>query len=295
MLRPDDRERARPRAAASARGRALRPERRASQPDPPGVVAADLRRRAGSRRADVPRAAPGRVRDGPRRARRAVPRLARLDRGDCGSTGATGSSARASASGWPRRSASTSRAVFRATAWDAQFPADRMLAGARGDARSISASTSATRRTSSSTSSSDPEGRRARSASPIEVPERVMLVIQPIGGPRRLARALPRGRPRGALRAHVAPTCRSRSGGWATTRSRRAGRRCWSTSSTSRRGSTAASTCPARRSSRRKARSGSCTYVRRYCAKLLYELELHAADEPVGARGRATSRSSPTR
>ena len=36
---------------------------------------------------------------------------------------------------------------------------------------------------------------------PIEVPGRVMLVIQPIGGARRLAGALPRGRPRGALRA----------------------------------------------------------------------------------------------
>ena len=46
---------------------------------------------------------------------------------------------------------------------------------------------------------------------PIEVPDSVMLVIQPIGRRRRLARALPRGRAHRALRAHVGRRSRSRS------------------------------------------------------------------------------------
>ena len=96
---------------------------------------------------------------------------------------------------------------------------------------------------------------------PIEVPGKVMLVIQPIGGQDDWRGALPRGRAHRALREHLAPSCRSRRGASATWRSRRAGRCCCEHLVTSRRGSTGASTCRASTRSRTTARrrcSTSC-------------------------------------
>ena len=99
--------------------------------------------------------------------------------------------------------------------------------------------------------------------------------------PRRLGGALPRGRPHRALRAHLR---RPADGGEAARRHgghRGLGDAARSTSSPSRRGSTGASTCRASSSSRTRARSRSSTSSRRYCAKLLYEIEFFQADDPA--------------
>ena len=74
------------------------------------------------------------------------------------------------------------RRFFRGSSWDEAFPADRMLPALA--ARSpISASTSTRRRTSTSTSRSGRRRRPRAFCAPIEVPGKVMLVIQPMGGP----------------------------------------------------------------------------------------------------------------
>ena len=120
---------------------------------------------------------------------------------------------------------------------------------------------------------------------PIEVPGRVVLCIKPIGRRRRLADAVPRGRSHRALRAHAgAPSVR----GAPARRQRRDG----------------GLGVPARAPrlepdwlSRRLdfgqpeeiAEESACIllfFVRRYCAKLLYELELHEAGDLSGMPGR---------
>ena len=138
----------------------------------------------------------------------------------------------------PRRRAPlpTSPRLFRAPELDTALSGRPDAAGARGDARAISGSTCARRRTSTSTSSSGPGKSPRAFCSPIEVPGQGDARDPADRRPRRLGRALPRGRPHRALREHLAPTCRWRRSGSATWPSPRAGRCCSSTSSTSRRG-----------------------------------------------------------
>ena len=121
---------------------------------------------------------------------------------------------------------------------------------------------------------------------PIEVPDRVMLVIQPIGGADDW-RALFHEAGHTEHFAHT--SARPAGGGAAARRQRRhrgLGDAASSTSSTSRPGSRGGSTFRGRRSSPARARSVLLYFVRRYCAKLLYELELHGADDVTRSRGR---------
>ena len=113
-----------------------------------------------------------------------------------------------------------------------------------------------------------------------------MLVIQPIGGAGRLARALPRGRPHRALRAHVAGPARSRSGGSATTPSPRAGRCCFEHLVDDPAWLTRRLDFPRPDEFAAEGAALLLYFVRRYSAKLLYELELHAADDPTTMRAR---------
>ena len=150
--------------------------------------------------------------------------------------------------------------VFRGAGWDDGVSEGPHGAGARGDALRL-------RRRPARAAQ-----RRARPRGPPEQDAARVLRSdrdsrsrrardQAAGRPRRLARALPRGRAHRALRAHVRRRSRSKSGGSATTPSPRAGRCCSSTSRSSRRGSICASTSRGRWSSPRKARrscSGSC-------------------------------------
>ena len=77
-------------------------------------------------------------------------------------------------------------------------------ARARGDARATSASTCTRSATSSSTSRTARTSRRARSACAIEIPDRVILVIKPQGGPDDWRALFHEAGPHRALRAHVA-------------------------------------------------------------------------------------------
>ena len=144
-------------------------------------IDASARGRARARCADVRRALPRPLRLRPRRAGRAVPRAPRLDRAPV----RTMDRRLAPEVGVGLDEAEYHDVVHRsprASGWDAGFPGERMLPALRRDARPTSASASTSSGTSTSTSS---RGRRSRHAfcSPIEVPARVVLVIQPVGGP----------------------------------------------------------------------------------------------------------------
>ena len=106
-----------------------------------------------------------------------------------------------------------------------------------------------------------------------------MLVINPHGGQDDYCRPLPRGGPHGALRARrrlAAVRCHA---GSATTPSPKAYAFVLEHLMYERRlagdGTSAGAT---RTSSSSSSASTSCTSSRRYCAKLLYELELHRSD-----------------
>ena len=229
-----DVQRARPRQAAAARGGADPAARRAAEPHLPRGRADRPRRRAQARRAELLRALQA-LRLPARRARRRVPEL--LDETE---------------RLWEHEGDKLFRArlgigLAEARPWDvvAAVPRARARQGlsvrpdaarARGDAHATSASTCARRRTSTSTSSARPSKSPRAFCAPIEVPGKVMLVIQPIGGKRRLGGALPRGGPHRALREHERRPADGGDAGSATWRSPRAGRCSCSTSSPSLRG-----------------------------------------------------------
>ncbi len=71
--------------------------------------------------------------------------------------------------------------TFRAPEWDPQFPADKMLPALEATLSDMGVDL-ARRRTSSSTSSSARKKSPRAFCAPIEIPGRVMLVIQPMGG-----------------------------------------------------------------------------------------------------------------
>ena len=118
--------------------------------------------------------------------------------------------------------------VFRAPEWDPQFPDDRMLPALEATLSDLGIDLRSQENVHLDIEQRPNKTPRAFCA-PIEVPGKVMLVIQPHGRRGRLARALPRGRPHRALRAHLARPVASRSAASATTRSPKAGRRCSST------------------------------------------------------------------
>ena len=266
--------------------RAQRAHRRAPEPDLPRRDAGSAGRDARARRAELPRALRALRLRARRARRRSAARCSTSTERLFEDAGRPALPRPRSASALDEASAGTSRASSARRDWDSAFPAERDAAGARGRRSPTSASTCARSGTSSSTSSSAPKKTPRAFCAPIEVPDRVVLVIQPIGGAGRLARALPRGRPHGALRAHLAATCRWRSKrlgdnavteGWAMLLEHLTDEPALAH---------AAARLPAAGRVRGRGRDRPPLLRAPLRAKLLYELEFHAADDPTTMRPR---------
>jgi hypothetical protein len=174
--------------------------------------------------------------------------------------------------------------VFRATEWDAQFPADRMLPALEGTLADLGIDLKAQENVHIDVEQRPLKTPRAFCA-PIEVPDKVMLVIQPMGGPDDW-RALFH---EAGHTEHFAHTSRDLSveerrlgdnavtEGWAMLLQHLTDEPAW----LSRR-----LDFPRPNEFAAEGSSGLLFFVRRYCAKLLYELEFHAADDPTTMRGR---------
>ena len=174
--------------------------------------------------------------------------------------------------------------LFRAVEWDSEFPADRMLRALQGTLADLGIDLRAQQNVHLDLEQRPGKDPRAFCA-PIEVPERVMLVIQPIGGLDDW-RALFHEAGHTEHFAHVDPA-RSieakRFGdaavteGWATLFENLVREPAW----LDRRLDVGRP--------RRLASEGAVIdlyFTRRYCAKLLYELEFYRAPEPGEMRGR---------
>jgi hypothetical protein len=170
--------------------------------------------------------------------------------------------------------------VFRASEWDAQFPSDRMLAALEATLLDLGIDL---RSQQNIVLDLEPRPLKVPRAYcfPIEVPERVILMIQPIGGPDDW-RALFHEAGHSEHFAHTSPDLaveERRLGdnavteGWAALFDQLVDEPAW----LNRRLDVGRADEFARESA-----VGMLWFVRRYCAKLLYELELHAADDPVG-------------
>jgi hypothetical protein len=174
--------------------------------------------------------------------------------------------------------------VFRATEWDAQFPADRMLPALEGTLADLGIDLKAQENVHIDVEQRPLKTPRAFCA-PIEVPDKVMLVIQPMGGPDDW-RALFH---EAGHTEHFAHTSRDLSveerrlgdnavtEGWAMLLQHLTDEPAWLTRRLD---------FPRPNEFAAEGSSGLLFFVRRYCAKLLYELEFHAADDPTTMRGR---------
>ncbi len=170
--------------------------------------------------------------------------------------------------------------VFRATEWDAQFPADRMLPALEGTLADLGIDLKAQQNVHIDVEQRPLKTPRAFCA-PIEVPDRVVLVIQPIGGPDDW-RALFHEAGHTEHYAHVSgdlPVEAKRLGdvsvteAWATLMEHLLLDPGW----LSRR-----LDFPKPDDFAAEAATGSLYLLRRYCGKLLYELEFHGATELDG-------------
>jgi len=174
--------------------------------------------------------------------------------------------------------------VFRATEWDAQFPADRMLPALEGTLADLGIDLKAQENVHIDVEQRPLKTPRAFCA-PIEVPDKVMLVIQPMGGPDDW-RALFH---EAGHTEHFAHTSRDLSveerrlgdnavtEGWAMLLQHLTDEPAWLTRRLD---------FPRPNEFAAEGSTGLLFFVRRYCAKLLYELEFHAADDPTTMRGR---------
>jgi hypothetical protein len=174
--------------------------------------------------------------------------------------------------------------VFRATAWDAQFPSERMLPALEGTLLDLGIDLRAQRNVILDLEQRPLKVPRAY-CFPIEVPERVILMIQPIGGPDDW-RALFHEAGHAEHFAHASPDLsveERRLGdnavteGWAALLEHLVDEPAWLNRRLD---------VPRPQEFAQEGAVGSLWFVRRYCAKLLYELELHAADEPAGLESR---------
>ena len=132
------------------------------------------------------------------RARRAS--FARRDRGGLRRTRSTPSSTRVGLPPLGELRRSDLPRFFRAADLDALFPAERLVPSFAATLAGLGIDLTRSP-TSTSTPSRGRRSRRAPSARPPRVPDEVYLVIAPVGGRDDYRRALPRGRPRRALRA----------------------------------------------------------------------------------------------
>ncbi len=176
------------------------------------------------------------------------------------------------------------RRFFRASAWDKAFPADRMVPALRGTLSSLGIDLDAQKNVHLDVEERPTKSPRAFCA-PIEIPDKVMLVIQPQGGPDDWY-ALFHEAGHTEHFAFTSPDLKmeeKRLGdnavteGWAMLFDHLIDDRAWLSSMLD---------FPR---PERFAAEGAVQllfFVRRYCAKLLYEIEFHAAADPTQMRSR---------
>jgi hypothetical protein len=169
--------------------------------------------------------------------------------------------------------------VFRAPQWDTAFPSERMLPALEGSLADLGIDLHAQANVHLDVEARPQKTPRAFCA-PIEVPDRVMLVIQPIGG---LDDWLALFHEAGHAE-HFAHTSRDLSvedrrlgdnavtEGWAMLIGGLPDDPAWLTRRLD---------FPRPREFAAESAAGQLIFVRRYCAKLLYEIELHSADDPA--------------
>jgi hypothetical protein len=174
--------------------------------------------------------------------------------------------------------------LFRAPEWDEMFPADRMVPALEGTLADLGIDLKSQQNVTLDLDERPNKSPRAFCA-PIEVPDRVVLVIQPIGGPDDW-RALFH---EGGHTEHFAHTSRDltmeekRLGdnavteGWAMLLQHLTDEPAWLTKRLDfpRPGEYAV-----------EGATGLLYFVRRYAAKILYEIEFHAAEDVTTMRGR---------
>jgi hypothetical protein len=174
--------------------------------------------------------------------------------------------------------------VFRAPGWDPQFPGDRMLPALESTLSDLGIDLRTQRNVHLDIEQRPLKSPRAFCA-PIEVPEKVMLVIQPIGGPDDW-RALFHEAGHTEHYAHVSPDLsveERRLGdsavteGWAMLFEHLIDEPDWLTRRLD---------FPRPDVFAREGATVLLFFVRRYAAKLLYELEFHAADDPTTMKDR---------
>ena len=167
--------------------------------------------------------------------------------------------------------------VFRATSWDEAFPKEQMLPALDATLSDLGIDLRAQENVHLDIEERPRKTPRAFCA-PIEVPGRVMLVIQPIGGPDDW-RALFHEAGHTEHFAHTSPDLaveERRLGdnavteGWAMLLQHLTDEPAWLTRRLD---------FPRPHDFAREGATGLLYFVRRYCAKLLYELEFHAADD----------------
>jgi hypothetical protein len=174
--------------------------------------------------------------------------------------------------------------LFRAPEWDAQFPADKMMPALEGTLADLGIDLRDQPNVELDVERREKKSPRAFCA-PIEVPDRVVLVIQPIGGPDDW-QALFHEAGHTEHFANTSPDLRveeKRFGdnavteGWAMLLQYLTGEPAWLTRRLD---------FPRPEEYAREGATGELYMTRRYSAKLLYELELHAGGDPTEMRRR---------
>ena len=170
--------------------------------------------------------------------------------------------------------------VFRATKWDPVFPADRMLPALEGTLQGLGIDLRAQENVHLDVEERPNKSPRAF-CSPVEVPGKVMLVIQPIGGPddwRALFHEAGHTEHFANTRAELAVEERrlgdsAVTEGWAMLLEHLINDPTWLA---------ARLDFPRPEVFASEGAAQLLYFVRRYCAKLLYELEFHSADDVTG-------------
>jgi hypothetical protein len=176
------------------------------------------------------------------------------------------------------------RRMFRGSGWDAAFPADRMVPALRGTLSNLGIDLDAQKNVHLDVEERPTKSPRAFCA-PIEIPGKVMLVIQPQGGPDDWY-ALFHEAGHTEHFAFTNPNLKmeeKRLGdnavteGWAMLFDHLIDDRAWLSSMLD---------FPRPETFAAEGAVQLLFYVRRYCAKLLYEIEFHAAPDPTQMRNR---------
>ncbi|HEY8628339.1 MAG TPA: hypothetical protein VIL56_08480, partial [Gaiellaceae bacterium] len=174
--------------------------------------------------------------------------------------------------------------VFRAVGWDTAFPADRMLPALEATLADLGIDLHAQKNVHLDLEERPLKTPRAF-CSPIEVPGKVMLVIQPMGGPDDW-RALFHEAGHTEHFAHTSPDLsvedrrlgdNAVTEGWAMLLQHLIDEPAWLLRRLD---------VPRPQEFAAEGATGLLYFVRRYCAKLLYELEFHAADDPTALQPR---------